>query len=186
MAVTTTSEEEWRWVPGYEGYYEVSNRGRVRSYNKRAVKGPVDEPQRVLSQSTSTKAYPKVTLNKDGSMETPYVHKLVLEAFRGPCPDGCEASHINGNPKDNRLENLNWETREENNQRKVNQGTQYRPTGEKHHESKLNREEVIQIRMIRKATNLTFKEISTLYPVSETHVGSIVRGEKWGHVPDLK
>ena len=107
------SEEIWKPVVGYEGLYEVSSEGRVRSLNyKRQYR------IQVLVQNYSRK-YPYVILCKDGKIKTRLVHLLVWEAFNGTIPKGMQVNHINEIKTDNRLENLNLMTPKEN----INWGT---------------------------------------------------------------
>ena len=97
--------ETWKAIPGYEGRYEVSDQGRVRSF-RRVANGQLLRPGRMPQGHLS------VALGRGNSQ---CVHKLVLLAFVGPAPDKHECCHNNGNPADNRLENLRWGTRSENN-----------------------------------------------------------------------
>ena len=113
-----TMQEVWKAVPGYEGRYEVSDQGRVRSLDR-----TVNQKSRWGTLYTSTR---KGQLLRPGRMpgghlsvvigrgNSQCVHKLVLLAFVGPAPDKHECCHNNGNPADNRLENLRWGTRSEN------------------------------------------------------------------------
>jgi len=108
--------ERWRCITGHEGHYEVSDHGRVRSLFVRKFYG-VFARVKILSACRATGGYRVVTLYSHRN-RTHRVHRLVLEAFRGPCPKGCEASHLDGDPGNNRLENLVWETSLLNNRRK--------------------------------------------------------------------
>ncbi|KDE14258.1 hypothetical protein N505_0105420 [Rhodococcus aetherivorans] len=107
--------EMWRPVVGFEGAYEVSNEGQVRSID-RHVAGRAGSTRlirgRALKPGTAKRGgYHYVIL----SGRTRYVHHLVLEAFIGPRPEGdTHTRHLNGNPQDNRVENLQWGTRSEN------------------------------------------------------------------------
>lgn len=113
------SVELWRPVVGFEGAYEVSNRGRVRSL-ARSVRcsGPEKgtylsrKPGRVLSPGRVKSGHVSVVLGRKGGSRL--VHALVLEAFRGPRPSGSDVRHLNGVPDDNRLENLAYGSRSEN------------------------------------------------------------------------
>ena len=96
--------EIWKLVPGYDGKYEVSDQGQIRSY-KRRPEGRILRPGRMPSGHLS------VALGRKNSQ---CVHKLVLLAFVGAAPDKHECLHMNGNPADNRLSNLRWGTRSEN------------------------------------------------------------------------
>ena len=110
---------QWKSIPGYEGSYEVSNKGQVRSVDRvrRVGKGEGSlrlyrsQPRRLQADKAG---YSRVTLKLSGAKRSHLVHHLVLEAFVGPKPVGMECRHLNGNPADNRLENLQWGTSSEN------------------------------------------------------------------------
>lgn len=107
-------EEVWKPVPGYEGLYEVSNLGNVRSLARVDAQGG-NRRQRMLKPSRmDVRGHRGIKLRRDGAVKSRYVHQLVLEAFIGPRPDGMEACHWNDIPDDNRLENLRWATKSAN------------------------------------------------------------------------
>lgn len=111
-----TPSEEWRPVVGFEGYYEVSDQGRVRSITRRVPSGRGRTriaAGRILSPTTGD-PYRKVTFKVGGQQTGRNVHRLVALAFLGPCPDGMEVCHINGDHKDNRLSNLRYDTHSAN------------------------------------------------------------------------
>lgn len=112
--------EDWRPVVGYEGFYEVSSAGRVRSVARRrgARVGHV-----LRQHPLSNGLYLKVELHRDGVRQTCPTHRLVGEAFLGPLPDGLETRHLNGNGLDNNLSNLKYGTRVENQQDSIAHGT---------------------------------------------------------------
>lgn len=114
--------EQWRAVVGYEGAYEVSDLGRVRSLNRVTDRGRKWRG-RVMTTTALQNAYLVVTLWRNGSQRTPLVHRLVLEAFVGPAPESHEARHVNGDRADNRLTNLSWGTHSENQMDQVAHGT---------------------------------------------------------------
>jgi hypothetical protein len=121
-------DELWRPIPGYEQFYQVSNLGRVKSLSRGARTGygryrTVKE--RILIPS-SWGGYPRVTLSENNRPRVYLVHRLVLLAFVGPCPEGMEARHLNGDSKDNRLDNLAWGTLDENQADRVIHGTHIR------------------------------------------------------------
>lgn len=109
--------ENWKAIPGYEGQYEVSDQGNVRTF-RRGANGRLLKPGRMPQGHLS------VALGRRNSQ---CVHKLVLLAFVGPAPDRHECCHNNGNPADNRLENLRWGTRRENILDAVRHGTWMTP-----------------------------------------------------------
>ena len=106
--------EQWRPIIDYEGFYEVSDAGRVRSV-PRLVKIRGDKtrplPGRVLRQPVAPGGYLQVSLSACNQVRVRQVHLLVLTAFVGPRPTPkLQACHRNGNPADNRLSNLRWDT----------------------------------------------------------------------------
>lgn len=95
----TTAAENWLPVVGHENLYEVSDQGRVR---RRA------RPDRMLVGGWKGTGYRAVTLCDHGNCQTRTVHRLVAEAFLGPCPVGYLVNHRNGIRGDNRTANLEW------------------------------------------------------------------------------
>lgn len=167
------SGERWLPVKGFGGRYEVSSRGRVRSWAK-------NQKGRVLKPQTTRKGYQRVNLyGPGGDSEYRVVHRLVLFAFVGPPPPGHETSHLNGNPADNRVENLSWATPAENTHLQVEHGTARR--GELHGCARLTEGDVLDI-LARCAAGEPRKALAAEYGITKTHVGCIVTGENWKHV----
>ena len=114
---TQTTPETWKPVVGYEGYYEVSDHGRVRSVD-RISKNKNGHLRRLSGQTRKTwknkDGYPSVTLKVNGVQSNHYVHRLVLLAFVGQPPEGAEGCHNDGDRTNSHLENLRWDTRSEN------------------------------------------------------------------------
>lgn len=123
-----TARERWLPIPGWEGYYEVSDLGRVRSLDREItckngvvkryrgrVLSPGDDGTRLL-----------VGLYRPGRHETRKVHQLVLEAFVGPRPDGLEGCHADDDHTNNRLSNLRWDDRIANMADSLRNGTNNR------------------------------------------------------------
>ena len=111
-------EEIWKDIPGYEGWYQASTHGRIRSlprqdYRRDAHGGHSTWAYtgRVLRVRPKESGHLNVSL---GAHNTKKVHRLILETFVGPCPVGYECLHADGDPRNNRLENLRWGTRVEN------------------------------------------------------------------------
>lgn len=179
--------EQWKDVVGYEGLYQVSTRGRVRSVDRvvkdrfigsertRLVKG------RVLSQC-ETDRYPFVQLSRGGTSSIGRVHRLVCEAFHGPPADGSmHAAHIDGNPSNNQPSNLRWATPAENYQDKVEHGTAC--IGESHGRSKLTENCVHIIRAMARSGEYTHQKMASMFGVSRSHIGDVVSGKRWKHLP---
>ena len=118
--------EQWKPVSGYEGIYEVSSHGRVRSVD-REITDSRGQARRIKGKVRRTPldkyGYPTVDLWKQGKGQTRTVHSLVTEAFIGPRPEGMEVCHSDGDGTNNRLENLRYGTHSENMLDRVRHGT---------------------------------------------------------------
>lgn len=99
---------EWRDIPGYEGRYQASDDGQIRSLPRKGAGG------RILKQSQHPKGHMVVNLNMHNKGRSHWVHRLVLQAFVGLRPPTVLTRHLNGDATDNRLCNLAYGTPEEN------------------------------------------------------------------------
>lgn len=113
--------EGWRPISEFVGQYEVSDEGRVRSLPRVTPDGK-NLKGRVLKECYHSSGYPVVGLSKDGVARNYYIHRLVLEAFVGKCPEGYIACHRDDDPTNNRLENLRWGSYSDNGVDAVNNG----------------------------------------------------------------
>lgn len=107
--------EVWRPVPNTSRRYSVSSQGRLRreEYQRPSKYWWATsrvEPVRLLTLGVDRDGYRRAVVHFNDGRRPVYVHRLVLEAFVGPCPDGMEACHNNGVQDDNRVENLRWDT----------------------------------------------------------------------------
>lgn len=184
MSECVTPPEHWRPVVGWEDLYEVSDRGRVRSLDRWIAHqgGRRFHPGRILKPAPHNAGYPKVNLCRgkgDGERrECVYVHRLVLDAFAGPCPPGKEACHGPGGPSDNRWpeSGLHWGTPEENNHDKVRDGTLVR--GEHAAGAKLTETAVLEIREALARGEIQ-KVIAARYGVRDSQISRINTGQRW-------
>ena len=105
--------EIWKPVPGYEGSYEVSDQGRVRSLAQTTSDGRRLKAK-ILTGRPQKSGHLSVSLTSGGINRNALVHRLVLIAFIGQPPTGMHSLHIDGDPANNRLPNLRWGTPSEN------------------------------------------------------------------------
>lgn len=122
------TREQWRPVVGYEGDYEVSNKGRVRSLDRTVVhnSGRTQRRKGRLLATILVLGYPRVNLTTPArGARAARIHVLVLEAFVGLRPDGMHGCHNDGDPTNNALSNLRWGTRSENMLDKRKHGTHH-------------------------------------------------------------
>lgn len=174
---------EWFSVVGYEGLYEVTRDGRVRSlwFKNGHADMPRAEPHEIACSPTSG-GYPGWTaVDRDGTQRTTHVHEAVLTAFKGPRPDDRHlGGHRNGNPADNRVENLDWITHVENEADKRRHGRML--TGSRNHQAKLTEEQVVEMRRAREKTKDSFREIGKAFGVAGWTAHRICKGKAWKHV----
>lgn len=189
--IPTLALEVWRDVPGYVGYYQASNHGRVRSLDRSVVTKQKRKDGSPVYRTLTGKVMPgtpvprgghlRTSLGRDGVQWNTSIHQVVALTFLGPCPDGKEIAHGDGNPTNNRPENLRYATREENEADKLLHGTDSR--GIKHVSSKLTEAQVLQIRYTYRQGGTTQKALGAEYGVSGRNISGIVRGKQWKHLP---
>ncbi len=170
-----TQTEIWKPVVGYEGLYEVSNKGRVMSY--RRTTGP-----RILAQGKTRKGYMQCDLRKDGVMKHRVVHRLVAIAFIGDLPG--QVNHKDGRKDNNDLSNLEIVTALENNHHSWRIGLCTSRKGVDHPIAKLNDEKVRAIRELYRQ-GLRAAQLSGQFGVSISLINYVVRGKIWKHVAEL-
>lgn len=164
---------DWRQIDGFPAY-EVSSTGSVRN----CFSGHVLRPQ------IGHRGHQRVTLSNNNKQKRLLVHRLVLTHFGEPCPPGKECAHWDGDAGNNNAGNLRWATRKENSQDTIRHGrTTY---GERNHFSKLNHEQVREIRE-RIAAGFSTRVLAEQFNISLTTVNKIALGKNWRHLgPPLR
>ncbi len=166
--------ELWKWAPGFEGLYEVSNIGRVRSVARVTVAG---QPLRgkLFVLQVCTNGYMAVNFRKDGKSIRCLIHRLVLQAFVGPAPEGMVCCHNNGVRTDNRVENLRWDTIANNHADKRLHGTV--TAGIRNPAAKVTDEQVEEIIRLRRTGKL-LRELKVQFGLSEGHISDLCQGKR--------
>lgn len=166
-------EEIWKDIVGYEGLYQVSNLGRVKSLEKMA--GRSNRKEKILTQR-KIRGYFIAHLGSCNKFKNVAVHRLVSIAFI-PNPENKPCvNHIDGNKENNHVENLEWCTRSENDLHAFRTGLRSAPTywknknGAEHPKSKAV--ECVETGEIFESINLANKKLKT------THIGGACRGER--------
>lgn len=175
----------WRQVVGFEGYYEVSNDGQVRSVDRTL---PPDSLGRVarrkgklLKRLKDEGGYLRVVLSMKGRHRTYLIHRLVLETFEGPCPIGMECCHNDNNPANNCSDNLRWDTPKSNQADRIKNCTG--AVGDRNGRAKLSNEQVTEIKR-RLASGERQVDLTREYDVSKHIIWAIKKGKTWKGIGD--
>ncbi len=161
------AEEEWRPVVGYEGRYEASSAGRIRSTRTGEIK----------AQSNNKDGYPRVTLRNSGARSFP-VHRLVAAAFFGE--DRRQVDHINAVRTDNRLSNLRYCTAAENTKFRDEAGRGAR--GETSPHTWLTNAQIIEMRKIYARGGISYRLLGKQFGLSKSSTNHIITNRTWKHV----
>ncbi len=171
--------EVWKSINGYDGLYEVSNYGRVRSLDHYDCLGRLQRGRVLKPQRDGKGLYLHIGLWKDGKSKPRNIHRLVAEAFI-PNPNNLpEVNHKDENKLNNSVSNLEWCDHKYNNNygSKVNY---YK--GSKNPQAKLTTEQIIDIRKQYVPYSKThgLKSLSEKYGISQSHLSHIINGSRWG------
>ena len=188
MTNTNQPLEIWKDIAGYEGYYQVSNLGRVKSLDrivKREYRGNTTVKGRILKFNLNHKGYPIVYLYLNSKQKTISVHRLVAMAFIPNPKNKPEVNHIGllpdgreGNKLDNRVISLEWSTGKDNLEHAKKNKLFKSQKGESNPFSKLKNEDILAIRN----SNLKLKPLSEIYSISMTTVSDIKNKKIWIHI----
>jgi hypothetical protein len=176
------ADVEYCGIPEFPGY-RAGNDGSIWSCWRRVSRGyrygivrELGDEWKQLKLIPDKRGRLNVHLCRDGRTCTRQVHRLVLLAFVGPCPEGMEACHWDGNTSNNALSNLRWDTKQGNAADKRRHGTH--PTGERNPRAKLTRQQVKEIRRLVKAGgNQT--ELAKRYGIARSTIGCVVTVGTW-------
>lgn len=176
--------EIWKDIEGYEGIYQVSDEGNVRSLDRiTKYKNTIHKMKlsgKPIKGNTNTRGYRYVNLCKNSNKKTITVHRLVMKHFIPNHENKSEINHIDGNKTNNKLSNLEWVTSKENYDHSVSIGL--RKNRYKGNNPKLNENEVKAIREMYDSGNYTQKEIAEKYDVNRNTIGDLLSRKSWSWV----
>jgi len=214
-------EEIWKDIAGYEGLYQISDFGRVKSFN---LKFNINKRLKVISLNKNNLSYAEIArqtgisegfvsnmikdpdryLNINGKILKPgkydkykhlcvhlwknekpqffAIHVLVMEAFVGPRPEEMEICHNDGNPGNNRKDNLRYDTPKNNNKDKIKHGTLL--CGEKCPWSKINNKQALEIKKLAEEGKFTQAQIGQMYNIDGSTVSNIKTGKHWKNLDE--
>ena len=179
---TSDTVEVWKDIEGYEGIYQISNTGQVKSL-ARKCSGRYSNREIIKKPFVEKDGYFTVGLYKDGKYRYCRVHRLVAIAFI-PNPNNYpEVNHIDENKQNNNVENLEWCT------------TRYNLTyghrldcarGERNHRHKLTADQVKEIRRVYKKGDLEYGQsaLGKKYGIAHGSIAAIVQGKSWKHIKE--
>lgn len=156
--------EIWHEIPGYGGWYEASNQGRIRSW--RGHPGRAAHPHVLSLHEANRGGYLTVPLVRDGRMFWPQVNRLVLVTYVGPPPPRASACHRDGNHSNNALGNLFWGTKAE----AQRLSTPPKPV------VRLSWKQIRRIREMHATGDYSYRELARRYSVSKSTIGRAIRG----------
>jgi hypothetical protein len=184
----TAAPADGKEVPGFPGY-RVTPDGRVWTCWLRGRWPRMTDRWRAIRPATSDQGYLNLHLFRSGHSQCCRVHRLVLEVFVGPCPKGMQCRHLDGNPANNRLENLCWGTRVENAADKRRHGTDGGARGEQVRTSLLTDAIVLEAIQLKRQTGMSYAAIASHLGLPARRGGnalfSALNGWSWTHVTGI-
>lgn len=173
--------EQWIDIEGYEGLYQVSNLGSIRSlyrFNKaqnRLYKG------KIRTLCFDRRGYNILVLCKEGTQKTFKVHRLVAHHFITNTNNKTEVNHIDGDKTNNHVNNLEWCTPSENVKHSYKIGIQEAHKGEAHINAKLTNEQAQEIRNLKNSKSYSMTELAYMYKVSIATISLIMSGRRYNY-----
>lgn len=173
-------EEYWKDIKGYEGLYQVSNLGNIKSIDRSIKRSTslMKLKNKPISQYVGNRGYPMVSLCINGKCKRYLVHRIVAIAFLPNPLNKAYVNHIDGNKQNSNLENLEWSTPTENSIHAHKHGLANVARGERQHSSKLT---VDRVKYIRESSK-TVRELSIMFNVSKQSIRDVKMKRSWKHI----
>jgi NUMOD4 motif./HNH endonuclease. len=177
------NDEIWKDIKGFEGLYQISNLGNIKSLPRKRYSGAGKyyiQQEKIMKTYLKSCGYKSIKLKyPDGKYIHKDIHKLMAIAFI-PNPDNLpQINHKNGIKTDNRIDNLEWCTPSHNAQHALNTGLKKPLQGEKHGRHILTEKEVIEIRKIK---NINVIETAKKHGVHKDTIWCILKNKSWKHI----
>ncbi len=182
LSIIDIEGEIWKDIPGYEGLYQASNKGRIKSlerYYKSAIL--LKMPENIKKQTINYKGYWFLHLSKNGKKHPTTVHKLIILTFKGPKPyPEATVNHIDSNKLNNQDNNLEYCSVKDNILHFRKNINDY--IGINHPMARLSEEDVISIRKEYKELKTKQKDIAKKYNITQVMVSRIIVRKAWNHI----
>ena len=160
--------EIWRDIPGYEGLYQVSSEGLVRSVKR----------EKLLRLQLNNSGYLRTNLSKQGKCKYVFAHRLVALAFLGAPEKGIDVNHIDGNKLNNRLSNLEYVTRSQNMKHARSMGL-HNNYADGHYNAVLTSEDALYLQIVYSQTGLRGNDLAAHFGVSARTINDVLDGKTW-------
>lgn len=169
-------KEKWKFCARNKNY-KVSNFGRV----KRIAPAKGTKTGKILKPSVGAYGYLYVNLCKNGKGQIVKIHRIVAEAFIGPCPKDKEVNHIDGDKENPHADNLEYVTHSENIKHSYRLGLQ-KQDGQNNGNSRLTESDVKKIRRLYRSGFYVQKELAEKFGVSQNAISEIINNKKWKYI----
>lgn len=166
--------EIWKDVIGFEGKYQISNFGRIKSLNYNNT-----HKEKIMKLSLDKYGYTKLSIAKNNKDYSKTIHRLVAQAFIPNPENKSQINHKNGVKTDNRVENLEWCTVSENHKHAFKNKLRENRKGEDCNFTKLTKEQVNEIRKRFKYEKITKRQLAKEYIVTESNICCIINNKSW-------
>ncbi len=177
IEINNIDGEIWRTIVGYEGYYQVSNFGRVKSLTRKNHVGRTYNTR--LMGEIDLNGYKAVALCKLGCRKVWLIHRLVATHFIENANNLPDVNHLNCIKSDNKTSNLEWTTEKNNTRHAINNGKMDHIFGENNWISKLTLDDVKEIRKLYLTGKYSYEEIAKMFGVQKSNVRRIVINDYW-------
>jgi hypothetical protein len=181
--------EIWKDIPEFEGYYQASTMGRIRSLDRKINKKvgkEIFETTRIgrifRLRYKKNRRYLSVRLSKNGKIKGYPLHRLIAITFIENSENKPQVNHLNGIKSDNRVENLSWTNSSENIKHAITMGLNKSVVGENHGSCIFKNEDVIKIRELYATGNYSYNDIGKMFNSNKCRIFEIVKRKTWKHI----